>query len=77
METNNYHLQSSHLSSGNSSLLLRGSDDGFDGVIFDARRMKEPIDDYVNVTFQIFDVIILKITYVCGTINTLDFFWWV
>ena len=44
---------------------LQGLNGGLDGAIFYAKHVEEPFDDCFNVTFLIFEGLILKITGVC------------
>ena len=60
------------VSSGDDFLLLLGKYGGLGGVLFDARRMEDPLDDSFNINFLLFEVLILKIPCVHGIANTFE-----
>ena len=46
-------------------ILLPVTDDGRDGVFFNARRMEDPLGEFIGITFLLFGGLILKIPRVC------------
>ena len=71
------YLQVIHHSMFLQVLKKTGPDGGLDGVLFDARHKDMPMDDSVNATLLLFEVLLLKIPCVRHIVNTsrLAFCW--
>ena len=68
---------SSGVSSVNDFILLPVPDDEIDGLLFDARHMKDIIDYTVNFTLLLFGVLLLKIPMHAASKTFLTSFLWV
>ena len=61
---------SSDFSSGGEFILLIVTDGWLYDVLFDARHIEDPLDDYYGVTFLLFEVLLMHIPCGCVIINT-------